>query len=98
MPPYPVGASRKGAGGTGDGSTVKITAIAQVPVLFSTHMSAPIHPHLQVQGLGCPLLAFSGIAHLWCTGVQAKLLYTGSERWMDGWVDRQTDQTSKGAC
>lgn len=71
MSPNPVGPSRKGKGRAGDGSTVRITAIAEVPVLF-THTSAPIHLQLQVQELGCPLLAFSGIAHTWCTGMQVK--------------------------
>ena len=65
MSPNPVGPSRKGKGRAGDGSTVRITAIAEVPVLF-------IHLQLQVQELGCPLLAFSGIAHTWCTGMQVK--------------------------
>lgn len=41
MSPNPVGPSRTGKGRAGDGSTVRVTAIAEVPVLLSTHTSAP---------------------------------------------------------
>jgi len=81
--PHPIGTSRKGKDRAGGDSTVRIIAIAEVPILFSTHTSVPSHLQFQVQGLGCPLLAFSDIAHMWYTDIQAELLYTGSERQTD---------------